>query len=146
MKPRVSLITLGVRDVARSRAFYEIGLGWPVAPQSVERTVFIQLAGGVVLSLYGRVDLAADAGLRDSGLSHNSFGGVALAQNVASKAEVDAILAKAEAAGATILKPAQDASWGGYGGYFADPDGHPWEIAWNPFFPLTADGGLALIA
>lgn len=143
MKPRVSLITLGVKNVARSRAFYVDGLGWPLAPQSVDSTAFIQLAGGVVLALFDRASLAADAGLRDG--TATGFGGITLAQNVPSKAAVEHCLGLAEAAGAQILKPAQDSFWGGYCGYFADPDGYPWEIAWNPFFPLEDDGGLRLM-
>lgn len=139
MEQRVSLVTLGVADVARSRRFYE-QLGWRASSASVESTVFFQL-GGIALALYGRAALAQDAGLPGEG---GGFGGVALAHNVRTREEVDTVLDLARRAGARILKPAEDAFWGGYSGYFADPDGHPWEVAWNPHFPLGDDGGLRL--
>jgi catechol 2,3-dioxygenase-like lactoylglutathione lyase family enzyme len=139
MEPRISLVTLGVSDVGRSRRFYE-ALGWKASGASVEGTVFFQL-GGMVLSLFGRDALAEDAGLSSHG---SGFGGITLAQNVSSEEAVDQLLAEAERAGARILKPAQRAFWGGYTGYFADPDGHPWEIAWNPGFTLEPNGRLRL--
>ncbi len=139
MEQRVSLITLGVADVATSRAFYH-RLGWRESSAGNEFVAFFQ-AGGMALALYGRESLAKDAGLTDKG---SGFGGITLAHNVRSKTEVDALLAEAERAGGRILVPAEDKFWGGYSGYFADPDGHPWEVAWNPFFPLLEDGSLQL--
>jgi catechol 2,3-dioxygenase-like lactoylglutathione lyase family enzyme len=138
MDQRVSLITLGVADLAVSRRFYE-ALGWRCV--EVEETVFVQ-AGGSAVVLWGREKLAADAGIEDSG--NDGFGGIALAQNVRSPEEVDAILAAAESAGATITKPAEKTFYGGYAAYFADPDGHLWEVAHNPGFTLTEDGALVL--
>ncbi len=135
MDQRVSLITLGVRDVAASRRFYE-RLGWKAAAASEAGVAFFQ-AGGIVLSLFGRAALAEDARLPDG---PPGFGGITLALNQRSKADVDRAIDEARAAGATILKPAADTFWGGYSGYFADPDGHPWEVAWNPYFPLDAEG------
>ncbi|MFR9778130.1 VOC family protein [Micromonospora sp. MS34] len=138
MEQRVSLITLGVADLARSRTFYE-RLGW--RGQEVEETVFFQ-AGGLALVLWGRDKLADDAGLADRG--DGGFGGMSLAQNVRSRAEVDAILGRAAEAGATVTRPARDTFYGGYAGCFTDPDGHLWEIAWNPGFPLAEDGSLTV--
>lgn len=140
MEPRISLVTLGVRDLRRAVEFYYGGLGWPLSSASTAEVAFFRTSG-VVLALYPRDLLAADANLPAAG---SGFGGVTLAHNVASKAEADAALARASAAGATILKPAQDVFWGGYAGYFADPDGHVWEVAWNPYFPLAADGSVLL--
>lgn len=139
MEQRLSLVTLGVADLARSRAFYE-GLGWKRSARQAEGVAFFQM-GGAVLSLFGREDLAEDAGLPAEG---SGFGGVALAYNARSREEVDAVLAEAVAAGARLLKPAQEAFWGGYSGYFADPDAHLWEVAWNPGFPLDENGFLQL--
>jgi hypothetical protein len=138
MEQRVSLITLGVADVGRARRFYE-ELGW--RGQKVEETVFFQ-AGGSAVVLWGREKLAADGGVEDSGA--DGFGGVALAQNVRSREEVDAAMAAAASAGAAITKPAKETFYGGYAGYFTDLDGHAWEIAWNPGFTLAADGSLEL--
>jgi uncharacterized protein len=135
---RVSLITLGVADLAAARSFYE-SLGWRC--QEVEETVFVQ-AGGSAIVLWGREKLAADAGIEDAGTG--GFGGVALAQNVRTSAEVDEIMGAAAAAGAKITKPAAETFYGGYAGYFADLDGHQWEIAHNPGFTLTEDGSLVL--
>ena len=137
MDARINVVTLGVADLGRARAFYRDGLGWKPAAASVGDIAFIQ-AGGVVLALYPRPLLAEDARLADDG--GGPFGGVTLAQNVVQRTDVDRTLAEAARAGARILKPAQDAAWGGRSGYFADPDGHPWEVAWNPFFPLDAEG------
>ena len=139
MEQRLSLVTLGVADLERARRFYEDGLGWRRGNNHPE-VAFYQL-GGMVLALWGREALAQDAHLPGPG---SSFGGIALAYNARSREEVDAVLAEAEAAGATILKPAEDASWGGYTGYFADPDGHPWEVAWNPEWTIAADGSVRL--
>jgi uncharacterized protein len=138
MDQRVSLITLGVSDVGAARRFYE-SLDWQC--QEVEETVFVQ-AGGSAVVLWGRAKLADDAGIEDAGA--DGFGGVALAQNVRSREEVDAIMAAARAAGATITKPAAETFYGGYAGYFADLDGHLWEIAHNPGFTLRDDGSLVL--
>jgi len=134
----ISLITLGVTDLARARAFYA-ALGWE-AHTAPEGVVFIQLAGQV-LALFGLDDLAADQGVPVATLGK---GAVTLARNFAAEAEVDAAFALALAAGATAIKPPEKVSWGGYSGYFADPDGHVWELAVNPFWPLAADGTLTL--
>lgn len=141
IRARISLITLGVRDLARAKRFYESGLGWKPSSASNGDVVFFQLAGGVGLGLFSRTSLAEDAHISEIG---SGFGGMTLAQNLESKAEVDRVMAIAVAAGGTLLKAAEDVFWGGYSGYFADPDGHAWEIAWNPFFPLSADGGITL--
>ncbi|MEU8114102.1 VOC family protein [Micromonospora sp. NPDC048947] len=138
MEQRISLVTLGVADVSRAKAFYE-QLGWQ--GQEVEETVFIQ-AGGLALVLWGRDKLAEDAGIDDPGSA--GFGGMTLAQNVRSRAEVDEVIATATRAGATVTKPAAETFYGGYAGYFADPDGHLWEIAWNPGFTLAEDGSLTV--
>ena len=139
MEQRISLVTLGVTDVARSRAFYD-ALGWD--GQEVEATVFFQV-GCLALVLWGHDKLAADAGLDDGGGSEG-FRGVALAHNVRTQAEVDEILSAAARAGATITSAASPTLYGGYAGYFADPDGHLWEIAHNPGFTLDEDGSLVL--
>lgn len=132
MEPRISLITLGVADLARSTAFYRDGLGLP-AHGDFAGVTFLKLQG-TWLSLFPRDELAADAGIAGEG---RGFAGFTLAHNVRSKEEVDAVLRQAVAAGATLQKPAQDAEWGGYHGYFADPDGYLWEVAWNPDIDLT---------
>ena len=137
--PRISLVTLGVSDVEASTAFYE-RLGWTRSSVSVPGTSFIQL-DGLVLSLFGRADLAADAGLVDTA---RGFTGITLALNQRTSEGVDRVLAKAVAAGARLIKPAQHLNWGGYGGYFADPDGHLWEVAYNPHWPMDAEGRLVL--
>lgn len=129
MKPRISMITLGVRDLAASIHFYEQGLRLP-RMESPPTVAFFTLNGSW-LGLYGREALAEDAGIAAEG---SGFSGFALAHNVASEAEVDAVLAQAVAAGATLVKPAQQVFWGGYSGYFSDPDGHLWEVAYNPLF------------
>lgn len=140
MDARISLVTLGVRNLERSIAFYRDGLRWPLSSASSGDVAFFR-TGGTVLALFPYAELAADANLPPDG---SGFGGIALAHNVARKELVDAVLSEAHAAGATILKPASDTSWGGYSGYFADPDGYPWEVAHNPFFPFAADGSLQL--
>jgi catechol 2,3-dioxygenase-like lactoylglutathione lyase family enzyme len=137
MEQRLSLVTLGVADIARARAFYADGLGWTPHPMGNGEVVFFQLAG-IVLGLYGREDLATDAGLAEA--PGHGVPGIALAHNTRSREAVDAVLALAEKAGGTITRPAEDTFWGGYSGYFADPDGHLWEVAWNPNFPIDADG------
>ncbi|HEY9213050.1 MAG TPA: VOC family protein [Ancylobacter sp.] len=136
----VSLITLGVTDLPRAIAFYE-ALGLVRRVKAAVGVAFFQ-AGGVVLSLYPRHDLAADAGVVDG--RPGVFGGIALACNRQSRAEVDTTLIRAVAAGGRGLRPAQPAVWGGYSGYVTDPDGHPWEIAHNPGFPLDEEGRISL--
>ncbi len=138
MEQRVSLITLGVDDVRRSHAFYA-QLGW--RGHEIEETVFFQ-AGTQAVVLWGRDKLAADAGIIDEG--RGRFSGVVLAHNVASRGEVDDVVAAAAAAGAEVTKPPAETFYGGYAGYFSDPDGHLWEIAHNPGFTLGADGSLTL--
>ncbi|MEU8753511.1 VOC family protein [Streptomyces chartreusis] len=138
MEQRITLITLGVSDLARSKAFYE-ALGW--RGQEVEETVFFQ-AGGLGLVLWGREKLARDCGLEPGAAS--GFGGIALAHNVRSEAEVDAILAVVERAGGTVTKPAAVNVIGFYSSAFTDPDGHAWEVAHNPGFPLAEDGSVTL--
>jgi predicted lactoylglutathione lyase len=137
MEQRVSLITLGVADVAVSRAFYE-RLGWTVA-LDIEETVFFQ-AGGSVVTLWSREKLAADSGVSDPG----GWGGITLAHNVRSREEVDAIIKGAREAGAAITREPAETFYGGYAGVFTDPDGHAWEIAHNPGFTLEEDGSLRL--
>ena len=138
MEPRISLVTLGVADLARATRFYE-QLGW--RGQEVEATVFVQ-AGGLGLVLWSRQKLARDCGLDEGAAA--GFGGIVLAHNVRTHAEVDDILAAAQAAGATVTRPASPTFYGGYAGAFTDPDGHPWEIACNPGFPLAEDGSLTI--
>ncbi len=140
MEQRFSLVTLGVADLQRSCRFYEDGLGWRRSNDNPD-VVFFQTPGAI-FALWSRAALAADAGVTDSG----GFGGMALAYNARSKAEVDAVLAEAKAAGARILKPAVDVFWGGYSGYFADPDDHVWEVAWNPFWSIDEEGRVSLTA
>lgn len=132
MEPRISLITLGVLDLDRATRFYRDGLGLPTHAD-YEGVTFFKLRG-TWLSLFPREELAKDAGLPNEG---SGFPGFSLAHNVASKEEVDAVMRQAADAGAKIVKPAQDAFWGGYSGYFQDPDGFLWEVAWNPDFDLT---------
>jgi catechol 2,3-dioxygenase-like lactoylglutathione lyase family enzyme len=130
MEPRVSFITLGVRDLERSIRFYRDGLGLPQRP--TPPTVAFFEMGRTWLSLYPRELLAADAGVPAEG---SGFAGIALAHNVRSTAEVDALLAQAAAVGGRLVKAGHHTDWGGYAGYFADPDGFLWEVAWNPRFP-----------
>jgi uncharacterized protein len=135
MDQRLTVITLGVSDLPRARRFYCEGLGWTAAPSSTDDIVFIPV-GSIVLALFPRHLLAEDAGLPPG---QGGFDGVTLAQNVATKQAVDAALARAAAAGARISKPAQEVFWGGYSGYFVDPDGHAWEVAFNPHWGLSPD-------
>ncbi len=139
MEQRISAVTLGVRDLAVSRRFYVDGLGWKPAFENDE-VVFFQ-AGGMIFSLFLREQLAADFGA-----DPKTFGraAMALAYNVRAKDEVDALLKRARESGATILRPAREASWGGYSGYFADADGFAWEVAWNPGWPIGPDGSVTL--
>lgn len=136
MSSCLTVITLGISDLARARKFYVDGLGFRPSSSSNEHIVFLH-AGGVVLALYDRESLAQDAHVPAAG---SGFGGVTLARNVGTKAEVDQLLALAQQAGGRVLKSAQEVFWGGYSGYFADPDGHPWEVAYNPHWKLSPDG------
>jgi catechol 2,3-dioxygenase-like lactoylglutathione lyase family enzyme len=135
---RLTLVTLGVRDLERSRAFYE-ALGWSSACEPGSDVVFFQ-SGGMVLALWSRERLAEDSAVRDAG----GWGGVTLARNLPTPADVDAAMAAAAGAGATIGRAAGPTFWGGYSGVFIDPDGHPWEVAHNPGFHLTEDGSVHL--
>lgn len=136
MEPRITLVTLGVADLARARTFYEEVLGWTPAPQTAGDVVFFQ-AGGVALALFPRALLAEDARLPDGPAA--GWGGFTLAHNVREREEVDRVLDEVARRGGRLLKPAEDAPWGGRSGYFADPDGVAWEVAWNPTFPLDAE-------
>jgi uncharacterized protein len=138
LEQRVSLITLGVSDLGRARAFYE-ALGWRTGAEPGNDVVFFQ-TGGSIVALWGRAQLAEDSGVQDQG----GFGGVTLAHNVRSPAEVDRVMEEARHAGATITREAAETFWGGYSGAFADPDGHPWEVAYNPRWELAEDGSITL--
>src|SRR5438105_15610338 len=138
MEQRVSLVTLGVRDLARSRRFYE-ALGWATGAGPDDDVVFFQ-TGGLILALWDRQRLAEDSGVEDGG----GWGGVTLAHNVRSPGEVDAVIAQASAAGATMARPGARTFWGGSSGGFIDPDGHPWEVAHNPGWTLRDDGSVSL--
>ncbi|HSD78845.1 MAG TPA: VOC family protein [Solirubrobacteraceae bacterium] len=134
----MSVITLGVADLARARAFYE-ALGWVTGAAAGDGVVFFQ-AGGLVVSLWDRSQLAEDSAVHDGG----GWGGITLAHNVGSPAEVDAVLEQARSAGAHVARPAAATFWGGYAGVFHDPDGHPWEVAHNPHWALREDGSVVL--
>ncbi len=138
MKQRVTVITLGVADLERARRFYE-ALGWRTGAAPADDVVFFQV-GDMVLSLWGRARLAEDSCVSDAG----GWGGVTLALNVSSPAEVDEVTEEARAAGATIGREPEETFWGGYSSVFIDPDGHPWEVAHNPHWTLTDDGGVRL--
>jgi uncharacterized protein len=138
MKQRVNAITLGVSDLARSRRFYE-ALGWRSGAEPGDDVVFFQ-AGEMVLALWDRAKLAEDSCVEDS----SGWGGVTLALNLGSPVEVDAVTEEARAAGARIGREPAETFWGGYSAIFVDPDGHPWEVAHNPHWRLTADGGVSL--
>lgn len=140
MDQRISLITLGVADLARAREFYESGLGWTKG-NAEDGIAFYQLSNGLILGLWPRESLAGDAKVADTGAT---FSGISIAFNARSRDEVDAILAQVEAAGGTITKPAEAQFWGGYSGYFADLDGHPWEVAFNPDWPIDESGRMTL--
>lgn len=135
MRPIVSLLTLGVGDLPRARAFYA-ALGWRESSQSQESIAFLQ-GLGTHLALWSRAELAADS---EVGTDAGGWGGITVAHNVGSPAEVDAVLAEAAAAGGEVLRAGAATFWGGYNGVFADPDGHRWEIAHNPFWPLDPEG------
>ena len=138
MEQRVSLVTLGVRDLGRARAFYE-ALGWKTRAKPDDDVAFFPTPG-VILALWDRASLAEDSAVSDSG----GWGGVTLAYNVRSPAEADEVLAAAAAAGGTILRPGSETFWGGYSGIFADPEGHPWEVAHNPHWTLDDEGSITL--
>ena len=138
MEHRISLVTLGVSDLARARAFYE-ALGFATGAGPDDDVVFFQ-CGGMVLALWGRAQLADDSGVEDGG----GFGGVTLAHNVRSPAEVDAVIEEARAAGARIAREPAATFWGGYSAVFVDPDGHPWEVAHNPHWRIADDGSTLL--
>lgn len=142
MEQRLSLITLGVPDLDEARRFYLDGLGWTPVLDLAGAVTFIQVAPGVLLSLYDATELAHD--ITPDRVAAPTVGNVTLALNVGSAAEVDAVLAEAAAAGAAILKPAQRAVWGGYHGYFADPAGTPWEVAHNPGLSVADDGAVTI--
>ena len=138
MEQRVSLVTLGVRDLRRAREFYE-GLGWTTRAAPDDDVVFFR-AGGMVVALWDRGRLAEDSGVEDAA----GWGGVTLAHNVRSPEEVDSVIAEAEAAGAHIPRQGAATFWGGYSGVFVDPDGHPWEVGHNPRWELAEDGSVIL--
>ena len=139
MEQRLSLITLGVADLARSTAFYE-ALGWHRSVRDAEGVAFVQL-GSIALSLFPRADLAADVGIAPEG---RGFAGFALAHNVRQRQEVDALVTRMVAAGGTLVRAPHTQSWGGFSAHVADPDGFLWELAWNPGFPLGENGGVTL--
>jgi len=138
VRQRLSLVTLGVRDMARARAFYE-ALGWRGVGGTGGEPLFFQ-AGDMIVAVWDRSLLAADTGVEDNG----GWGGITLAHNVGSRQEVDAVTEEARAAGATVAREPAEVFWGGYTSMILDPDGHPWEIAHNPAWPLDADGGVRL--
>jgi uncharacterized protein len=138
MEQRLSLVTLGVRDLARARTFYE-ALGWKTGASPADDVVFFQ-AGGMIVALWGRDQLTEDSGVEDSG----GWGGITLAYNARSPEEVDQVIAEAERAGARIARYGAETFWGGYSGVFVDPDGHPWEVAHNPSWTITEDGSVRL--
>jgi len=140
MEQRVSLITLGVRDLERARAFYE-GIGWTTRAEPGDDVVFFQ-AGGMIVALWGRAQLAEDSGVTDGG----GWGGVTLAYNTRSPVEVDAVIEDARAAGAEIMREPGETFWGGYSAIFIDPEGHPWEVAHNPRWTVHEDGSIELPA
>jgi catechol 2,3-dioxygenase-like lactoylglutathione lyase family enzyme len=138
MEQRVSVVTLGTSDLERARSFYE-ALGWETDAEPGAGIVFFQ-AGGMILSLWGRDDLAKDSGVEDNG----GWGGITLAHNVHAPPEVDELIERAREAGAQIAREPGETFWGGYSGVFVDPDGHPWEVAHNPYWTLGADGSIRL--
>jgi catechol 2,3-dioxygenase-like lactoylglutathione lyase family enzyme len=138
MEQRVSLVTLGVADVPRARAFYE-ALGWEPTEAVEDEVVFFQ-TGGMAVGLWSRASLAEDSAVADGG----GWGGITLAHNVASPEDVDRVIEEARLAGAVIGRSGAPTAWGGYSGVFIDPDGHPWEVAHNPYWPLGEDGSITL--
>ena len=142
MEPRLTLITLGVADLARAVSFYRDGLRWPTSYKEGDEVAFFATSG-TRLGLYGLRSLCEDIS-PDTKPSTGGFGGITIAHNVRTKEEVAAALTEAERAGGKIVKPAQDAFWGGHTGYFTGPDGYHWEVAWNPVMPLDANGVMTL--
>lgn len=140
MEPRISIITLGVSDLQRSVKFYKDGLGWPLSSASEEAIAFFQ-TGGIILALFPKEDLANDATVNSAG---SGFRGFTLAHNVRVAEDVDRTLDFVKQNGGKIVRPAHDAFWGGRSGYFSDPDGFLWEVAWNPHFPMSEDGSIQL--
>jgi catechol 2,3-dioxygenase-like lactoylglutathione lyase family enzyme len=138
VEPRLSLVTLGVADLARARDFYT-ALGWRSETPPEQGVAFFQ-SGGMVVALWGRGELAEDSGVEDGG----GWGGVTFAHNVRSPEEVDTVVEEARAAGATIAREPGETFWGGYSGVFVDPDGHPWEVAHNPRWTIRDDGSVEL--
>jgi hypothetical protein len=138
MEQRLSLVTIGVTDLPRARAFYE-GLGWTTRAEPGDDVVFFQ-AGGMIVALWNRESLAEDSGVEDTG----GWGGVTFAYNTRSPAEVDAVIEEARAAGGRIAREPGETFWGGYSGVFVDPEGHPWEVAHNPRWTLHEDGSISL--
>jgi predicted lactoylglutathione lyase len=138
MDQRLSLVTFGVRDLARARSFYE-AMGWKSGAAPADDVVFFQ-AGGMIVALWGREQLAEDSCVADSG----GWGGITVAYNARSPEEVDEVLAQAEAAGGTVPRRGAETFWGGYSGVFLDPDGHPWEVAHNPHWTIADDGSVHL--
>ena len=140
MKPRITVITLGVSDLPKSIRFYRDGLGFPTSAKD-DASIAVFMTSGVRLALFPKKALASDISPKLR-CSRSGFGGITLAHNVEKKQEVRKVLALAKKAGAKIVKPAQDTSWGGYSGYFADPDGHFWEVAWAPMCGFDDTGAL----
>jgi len=138
VEQRLSLVTLGIGDLAAARSFYE-GLGWQTRAAPGDDVVFFQ-AGGMVVALWSRAELATDSGVEDSG----GWGGVTLAYNTRSQEEVDEVIETARGAGARIVREPAETFWGGYSGVFVDPDGHPWEVAHNPHWEIAEDGSVKL--
>jgi catechol 2,3-dioxygenase-like lactoylglutathione lyase family enzyme len=138
VEQRVSLITLGVTDLGRARAFYE-GLGWRTGAEPDDDVVFFE-THGLIVALWDRAKLAEDSAVSDPG----GWGGITVAYNARSPEEVDAVLAEAAAAGGKVTRPGDKTFWGGYSGVFEDPDGHPWEVAHNPHWTLNEDGSVTL--
>jgi hypothetical protein len=138
----VSLVTLGVSDLERAVAFYRDGLGWPKSAAGGDEVAFFK-TGGVVIALFPRASFAADAGVAVEDVEHGGFPRISLAHNVAEEEDVDSVLAQAAEAGATIVKEAQEIFFGRHG-FFSDPDGFLWEVAWNPSFPMAEDGSIDL--
>ena len=142
MEPKITLLTLGVSDLERAVAFYRDGLGWPKSDVGGDEVAFFK-TGGVVLALFPRASFAADIGVEVDDVEHGGFPRFSLAHNVAEEGQVDSVLAEAAEAGGTIVKEAQEIFFGRHG-FFADPDGFLWEVAWNPSFPMAADGSIEL--
>src|SRR5918995_1450827 len=142
VEPRVTLLTLGVSDLERAIAFYRDGLGWPKSDMGGDEVAFFK-TGGVVIALFPRTSFAADAGVDVDDVEHGGVLRFSLAPNGGEEEDVDSVLAEAAEAGATIVKEAQEIFFGRHG-FFADPDGFLWEVAWNPSFPMTADGSIEL--